>query len=96
MNARALRWVGLLAAALLAAGGVYHPRCQTRDMRETRSVEAGELRMHGGAGKLLEADFDYSVPEWRPEVRYNRSLLRGYLTVRQPSSVFPIGQRRYQ
>lgn len=110
MNARAMRWVSLLAMALLGAGCVYRPRYETRDMRETRSVEAGEvesvraqvemgageLRIDGGAGKLLEADFDYNVPEWRPEVRYNRSLSRGYLTVRQPSSVFRIGQRRYQ
>ena len=110
MNARTMSWVSLLAVALVPAGCVYHPRHETREMRESRSVEAGEvesvraqvemgageLRIRGGAQKLLEADFEYNVPGWKPEVRYNRSLSRGYLTVRQPSSVFRVGGRRYQ
>jgi hypothetical protein len=43
---------------------------------ETVSVElkigVGELRVSGGAKKLLEADFLYNVPPWKPE--WNLSL----------------------
>src|SRR5260370_2993884 len=45
---------------------------------------AGDLRVNDGAAKLLRADFAYSVPSWKPEVRYNRSGKQGVLTVEQP------------
>ena len=45
---------------------------------------AGDLRVNDGAAKLLRADFAYSVPSWKPEVRYNRSGKHGVLTVEQP------------
>ena len=45
---------------------------------------AGDLRVTDGAAKLLRADFAYSVPSWKPEVRYNRSGKQGVLTVEQP------------
>jgi hypothetical protein len=45
---------------------------------------AGDLRVTDGAAKLLRADFAYSVPSWKPEVRYHRSGKQGVLTVEQP------------
>jgi hypothetical protein len=83
------------AAALVASGCVSYPR---EDTSETRSVElgaahevrvqvemgAGELRVEPGSGKLLDADFHYSVAQWRPELKYDVSAARGYLTLRQP------------
>jgi hypothetical protein len=86
---------GLLAAALVSAGCVHYAR---EDTSENRSVEqgaarearvqiemgAGELRIEPGSGKLLDADFHYSAVEWRPELKYDISAARGYLTVRQP------------
>ncbi len=46
---------------------------------------AGELRVEGGAENLLDADFTFTSRE-RPEVRYDVSNAKGFLTVRQPPS----------
>jgi hypothetical protein len=65
--------------------------------RESRSVEksnvemvraeidmgAGELKIKGGAEKLLEAEFAYNRPSWKPEVRYESTGFRGQLLVKQ-------------
>src|SRR6202030_1207126 len=32
---------------------------------------AGELKVQGGATGLLNADFTYNVPRWKPEVTYD-------------------------
>jgi hypothetical protein len=40
--------------------------------------------VNGGAQKLMEAEFRYNHPAWKPEVRYELSGLRGTLTVQQP------------
>jgi len=83
------------AAALFLAGCVRYPR---QDTSESRSVEigaarevriqlemgAGELHVEPGSGKLMEADFHYSIAQWRPELKYEVSASRGYLTLRQP------------
>lgn len=45
---------------------------------------AGELRLEGGSTRLLDADFRYRTPHGKPEVKYDVTGLRGYLTVRQP------------
>ena len=45
---------------------------------------AGDLRVTDGAAKLMRADFAYSVPSWKPEVRYSRSGKQAALTVEQP------------
>lgn len=68
-------------------------------IRESRTVErgdatqvhatvqfgAGDLRINGGATRLLEADFSYNVPAWQPELDYAVSAETGILTVRQPT-----------
>jgi N-terminal domain of toast_rack, DUF2154 len=65
---------------------------ETVDLKGAKSVHmevemgAGELKMRGGAGALLNADFRYSPASWKPEVSYEVSGSRGALTVRQPSS----------
>jgi len=45
---------------------------------------AGELRVTDGGPKLMRADFAYSVPSWKPQVRYTRSGKEGSLTIEQP------------
>jgi hypothetical protein len=55
-----------------------------KDGRVQVEMGAGDLRIEGGSGKLLDADFHYNVAEWRPEVKYDISAGHGYLTVRQP------------
>jgi hypothetical protein len=43
---------------------------------------AGDLRLTGGAEKLLEASFNYNVAKLKPEVEY----VKGKLVVRQPNA----------
>ena len=47
------------------------------------SMGAGKLELRGGAKELFEGEFAYSVPEWKPEVRYEGGGFRGRLTVQQ-------------
>ena len=49
-------------------------------------MKAGELKVGSGAPQLLDADFTYNVPEWKPEVRYDVSDGVGNLDVEQPAS----------
>jgi hypothetical protein len=45
---------------------------------------AGELYIEGGSPKLLEADFDYNVPAWKPVVESSSTTLRADIEIRQP------------
>ncbi len=49
-------------------------------------ITAGELRISGGAEKLLEAEFRYNVPLMKPQVRYDSTGFRGHLLVEQAAS----------
>lgn len=77
---------------------------------ETKSVElgdakavrveihmgAGELKVGGGAAKLLDADFAYNVARWRPEVDYTVTDGQGRLEIRQPATGGSMGRMRYE
>jgi hypothetical protein len=54
-------------------------------VRVQLSMKVGELKVQGGAKKLMEGRFEYNVPEWKPSVRYDASGFRGQLVVEQPS-----------
>jgi hypothetical protein len=85
----------LVGAALIGAGCAPYER---QDTSESRTVElggaqsarvqvdmgAGELRIDGSGSKLLDAEFHYSAVEWKPQIKYDVTGSRGYLTVRQP------------
>ncbi|HEY3742435.1 MAG TPA: toast rack family protein [Bryobacteraceae bacterium] len=45
----------------------------------------GEMTVKGGATKLMEGDFSYSIPSWKPEIKYSSTGFRGTLTIDQPS-----------
>ena len=45
----------------------------------------GEMNVQGGSSKLMEGDFSYSIPSWKPEVKYSSTGFRGTLTIDQPS-----------
>src|SRR5689334_14086519 len=46
-------------------------------IRATLKMGAGKMRVGpGSADKLVRADFDYSVPSWKPEVEFNSGTLR--------------------
>jgi hypothetical protein len=56
---------------------------------------AGELRIRGGAAKLLDADFTYNHGDWKPEVIYDGGSFRGMLTIKQPDHVHHMGHVNY-
>ena len=33
------------------------------------NISAGELNLRSGAEKLIDGKFEYSVPDWKPQVR---------------------------
>jgi len=53
-------------------------------VRVELKMGAGELNVDGGSPKLMDANFEYNVPSWKPVVRYNASGFRGQLSVEQP------------
>jgi predicted small secreted protein len=93
MNVRFV-WISLvLLAALLLSGcnptvrvGEVQTESQVvegdnaESVRTEITIGAGDLRLAGGAEKLMEADFTYNVAQLKPEVAY----AGGKLTVRQP------------
>ena len=54
-----------------------------QSVRAILKMGAGELNLTGGADQLMEADFAYNVPDWKPKVNYEVSGDIGELTVRQ-------------
>ncbi|HEV8042132.1 MAG TPA: toast rack family protein [Bryobacteraceae bacterium] len=63
------------------------PRSVELDKSEMVHVElkmgAGELNVRGGSSKLMDADFHYTRPSLRPNVRYDSSGFRGHLVVEE-------------
>jgi hypothetical protein len=57
-----------------------------KSVQVSLNMKAGELKVGGGATQLLEAGFNYNVPEWKPEVKYELSGSVGNLEVEQPGS----------
>ncbi len=58
------------------------------------SAGVGEVAVSGGARELADAEFEYNVEEWRPEIDYRRDGTRGVLTITQGgSSKCNIGSR---
>lgn len=57
---------------------------------------AGVLNVQGGAAKLMDADFTYNVPSWKPLVKYNNTGVRGELSVEQPSGSHTGGNTNYK
>jgi hypothetical protein len=57
---------------------------------------AGEVKVEGGATDLLNADFTYNVPRWKPEVTYEVNGDTGRLTIEQPSAGGHGGHTRYE
>src|SRR5262245_3428098 len=89
--------VAAISAALSFTACTSHTAPTGPELHESRSVEldkaeqvrvelhmpAGELDLRGSAQKLLDADFTYNVPSWKPDVRYSSSGNFGDLTVEQ-------------
>jgi N-terminal domain of toast_rack, DUF2154 len=89
------------SAAVLLLTGCEVGSVATGEIRhETKSIEVdnaqtahveirmggGELRVKGGTPKLLEADFAFNVPEWKPVVDYRAGASRGDVIISQPAN----------
>lgn len=113
MTTKVTKLAGLLAVApvlLLASGcvpvGELQIESKAVELGEAEAVDveikmgAGKLTVAGGARELLEADFVYNLPAWKPQVDYYVSGRRGRLTVRQPPSArvrgIHLGDVRYE
>jgi hypothetical protein len=55
-------------------------------VRVELKMGAGDLRVEGGSPKLMDGDFEYNIPSWKPDVRYNATGFRGELVIEQPSN----------
>src|SRR4051794_10532247 len=85
-----------LSLALLALTGCIHHSGPVQYASESVELDnseqvhvdlrmgAGDLRVSDGAQKLLRADFSYTVPSSKPEIRYTRDGNRGSLRIEQP------------
>jgi hypothetical protein len=51
------------------------------------TIGVGKLKLTGGADSLLDARFEYNIPDWKPVVSYKVEDGRGGLIVEQPSRV---------
>jgi hypothetical protein len=65
-----------------------------QSVRVSLNMKAGELKVGGGATQLLDADFTYNVPRWKPEVKYEVRGGVGDLEVEQPESGASMGNTR--
>ena len=57
-------------------------------------LHAGELSVDSGAKELLEADFTYNVPQWKPEVQLQKSGFRSTLSVKQGGASANLGDSK--
>jgi hypothetical protein len=55
-------------------------------------MPAGDLRLSGGASKLLEADFRYAEREGKPKISYQGSAMGGQLEISQAGKKFNFGR----
>lgn len=96
----------VVAGTLSACKGDFSPAGP--EQHESRSVEldkaesvrvelkmpVGEMDVRGGAQKLLDADFTYNVPEWKPDIRYNSTGAIGDLVIEQHGSSSSSGNKK--
>lgn len=87
----------LFAAALALTGCAYDAGSAGPVEHESKSIEvdnselvsvdlnmaAGDLTVNSGSAKLMDADFTYNVPAWRPQVRYTNTGVRGRLVIEE-------------
>lgn len=66
----------------------------SEEVRVDLKMAAGELRVDGGAEKLMEGRFTYNRLRLRPEISYSAGGFRGHLVVEEPSHV-GTATRRY-
>ena len=58
-------------------------------------MHAGEMKVRGGAEKLMEGTLECNVPEWKPIIRSSESGPYAIITLKEPEHAGPGGHRRY-
>lgn len=100
-----LKYAPLAGAALALSGCMIHHEAGpsqheyasfdvngAQELRVKLKMGAGELRVGSGTDRLARADFEFNVPEWKPEVSY----AAGNLRISQPEgSHKTIGNTKY-
>lgn len=66
----------------------------TEPVRVHIQMPAGEMKLSGGAGKLMEANFNYDQAEGKPQISYHLSGGEGQLDLTQPGKKFHFGPSR--
>ena len=78
---------------------VHETKVLELDKSEVTRVEltmgAGELRVTGNSPKLLEADFDYNSPGWKPVVDYHSTGVRGDIQISNSASAAIHGESKW-
>jgi len=78
----------------------YESRSIDRDsserVRVSLNMGAGDLKVSSGTEKLMQAYFNYNVPDLKPDVRYSTAAGVGELRVEQPSRHTHIGNMKYE
>ena len=79
----------------IAAGELQHelksiPLDKSEVVRVNLRMGIGELNLDTGTPQLMEADFAYNTPSWKPEVDYRGGGSRGELTIAQRSGTSSI------
>lgn len=59
---------------------------QSEMARVSLKMGAGELQLNGGAPSLLDADFTYNVPSWKPILIDDSTGVRREIRIEQPNS----------
>jgi hypothetical protein len=72
--------LGCAGCGIKSAGPMQHDsssidRDNSEMVRVNLNMGGGDLKVDGGTDKLVNADFDYNVPEWKPEVNYSNGTL---------------------
>jgi hypothetical protein len=64
-------------------------------VRVDLKMGAGELRVTGGSAKLMDADFKYNLPGWKPQVEYHTTGVRSDLSIFNAADATPHGNNRW-
>jgi hypothetical protein len=59
-------------------------------------MQVGELHVEGGSPHLVDADFTYNVPAWKPRVVSSSSSFRADVKIEEPSNGTAIGNTKYE
>ena len=96
--------VGLAVLAGCSEGvRIDQPEHETKILELDRSeltraelkIGGGELHVAGGSPKLMEADFDYNTPGWKPRVEYHSTGVRSDIEISQAPGAVPHGRNNW-